>query len=404
MRFHEFVALMALLIAVNALGLDIMLPALGRIAAELNVTVENYQQLVITVYLAAFGVGQLVYGPIADRYGRRPLLFGTMALYAATSFVAAHVASFELLLVVRTVQGFAAASTRVLSIAIIRDCYSGRRMARVTSLCLMVFLMVPIVAPTLGQMILRVVPWHGLFYFLGGFSLFVAGWAWFRLSETLAPENRRPISVGSITDAARMTLSNRNSLCYTIASSVLYGGLIGFLSCSQQIFAHTFDAASMFGLGFAVISGMMAVAALINSRIVERLGTRLVSHSALIAMIVLCIVRLGFVLTGAETLWIFIIIHAATMFLFGLTGSNFGAMAMEPLGHIAGTASSIQGFVSSVIGTAIGLMIGQSFSGTTLPLTVGFLIASTIALVMVLIAERGRLFHAHNVRPTIQPL
>lgn len=399
LHFGEFVALMASLMAVNALGIDIMLPALGRIGADLGVRIENHQQLVVAVYIGAFGFGQLVHGPLADRFGRRPVLFWTMGIYALMSFIAAHAGSFDLLLVARALQGFAAASTRVLSISIIRDCYAGRRMARVTSLCFMVFLAVPIAAPTLGQLILLVAPWHWIFYLLGAYSLFVAGWAWLRLPETLAPGRRRSIGVGSIFDAARTTLRDRFSLGYALASAVVYGGLVGFLNSSQQIFAHTFHAPELFAPGFAAVAGMMAVAALLNSRIVERLGTRMVAHGALLAMILLSLVRLGIVASGHETLLLFVLLHGATMFLFGLTGSNFSAMAMDRMGHIAGTAASIQGFMQSVIGTLIGVAIGQAFSGTSLPLTLGFLIGSIAALAIILIAERGRLFSAHHAPP-----
>lgn len=399
LHFGEFVALMASLMAVNALGIDIMLPALGRIGTDLGVAVENHQQLVVAVYIGTFGFGQLVHGPLADRFGRRPVLFWTMGIYALMSFIAAHAGSFELLLVARGLQGFAAASTRVLSISIVRDCYAGRRMARVTSLCFMVFLAVPIAAPTLGQLILLVAPWHWIFYLLGAYSLFVAGWAWLRLPETLARDRRRSISVGSMVDAARTTLHDRFSLGYALASAVVYGGLVGFLNSSQQIFAHSFNAPELFAPGFAAIAGMMAVAALINSRIVERLGTRLVAHGALLGMILLSLVRLGIVASGHETLLLFVLLHGATMFLFGLTGSNFSAMAMERMGHIAGTAASIQGFMQSVIGTLIGVAIGQAFSGTSLPLTLGFLIGSIAALGIILVAERGRLFQAHHTPP-----
>jgi len=399
LHFGEFVALMASLMAVNALGIDIMLPALGRIGADLGVRIENHQQLVVAVYIGAFGFGQLVYGPLADRFGRRPVLFGTMGIYALMSFIAAHAGSFDLLLVARGLQGFAAASTRVLSISIVRDCYAGRRMARVTSLCFMVFLAVPIAAPSLGQLILLVAPWRWIFYLLGGYSLLVAAWAWLRLPETLARERRRSIGFASILDATRTTLRDRFSLGYALASAVIYGGLVGFLNSAQQIFAHSFKAPQLFAPGFAAVAMMMAVAALLNSRIVERLGTRMVAHGALLAMILLSLVRLAIVATGHETLPLFILLQGSTMFLFGLTGSNFSAMAMEKVGHIAGTAASIQGFMQSVIGTLIGVVIGQAFSGTSLPLTVGFLIGSVAALAIILIAERGRLFQALNSQP-----
>lgn len=398
LRFREFVALMASLMAVNALGIDLMLPALGQIGTDLGVAIENRQQLVILAYVGTFGLGQLFYGPLADRFGRRPVLLVAMAIYAVTAFVAAHAASFELLLVARGLQGFSAASSRVLSISIIRDCYTGRRMARVMSLAFMAFLIVPVAAPTIGQLVLLIAPWHWLFYLLGGFALFVAIWAWLRLPETLPADRRRPVNPRSIRDAVVATLSNRYSFGYTIAGGLLFGGLLGFLSSSQQIFDHTLGAPQYFAIGFALIAGGMAAAALLNSRIVEKLGMRMVSHAALLGMILLSLLRLPVILSGHESLWVFISLQAMMMFLFGLTGSNFGAMAMEPMGAIAGTASSIQGFMSNAIATMIGLAIGQSFAGSTLPLSLGHLLGTTASLAIVLIVERGRLFRPLNAQ------
>jgi DHA1 family bicyclomycin/chloramphenicol resistance-like MFS transporter len=399
LRFHEFVALMASLMAVNAFGIDIMLPALGRIGADLGVSVENHQQLVISVYVGAFGIGQLFYGPLADRFGRRPVLLGSMAVYALMSFIAAHAASFDFLLVARATQGFAAASSRTLSISIIRDCYAGRSLARVMSLAFLAFLIVPVAAPTIGQLLLLVAPWHWIFYALGAFSLFVSLWAWLRLPETLPRDRRQPIDPRSIARAMAATIADRYSLGYTLASGLIYGGLMGFLTSSQQIFDHRFGRPEYFAIGFALVAGGMACAALLNSRIVERLGMRMVSHSALLAMILMNVIRLIITLAGYETLLVFIAMQAAIMFLFGLIGSNFGAMAMEPMGEIAGTASSVQGFLSTVVGTLIGLIIGQSFTGTTIPLELGFLLGGFGSLGIVLLVERGRLFHAHHMQP-----
>lgn len=399
MSFHEFVALMASLMAVNAMGIDTMLPALGKIGADFGVTVENHQQLVIAIYFGSFGIGQLFYGPLADRFGRRPVLLFAMAIYAITCFIAAQAGSFEMLLVARALQGFSAASSRVLSVSIIRDCYAGRRMARVMSLAFMTFMIVPVVAPTLGEIILLVAPWPWIFYAIGGFGLFVGAWAWLRLPETLPSDRRQPIHPRTIGIAALRTVTDRYSIGYTVGSSMIFGSMMGYLNSSEQIFARTFHAPEYFAMGFAMVSGAMALAGLLNSRIVERLGMRMVSHGALLAIILLCIVRLGVVLSGQETMWLFIAVQGLTMFLLGLTGSNFSAMAMEPMGDIAGTASSVQGFLSTSIATVMGLLIGQSFTGSTLPLTFGFLLGSVLSLAVVLTVERGRLFRAHNVKP-----
>jgi len=403
LRFGEFVALMASLMAVNALGIDMMLPALGLIGAELGITVENHQQLVIAVYIASFGLGQLLYGPLADRYGRRPILLGAMLVYATMSLLAALAHSIELLLVARAFQGLAAASTRVLSVSIIRDCYAGRTMARVMSLTFMVFLAVPVLAPTLGQLVLLVAPWHWIFYGLAAFSLCVALWAHQRLPETLAAADRQSIALGAMRRAAREILGDRYSIGYTLAGACLHGGLLGFLNCSPQIFAHSFGAPQLFTLCFAIIAGMMAGASLLNSRVVERLGSRFVSHGALLGLVLIDLVRVAIVLGGVETASLFTLTYAASFFLFGLTGPNFGAMAMEPMGHIAGTASSLQGFISTMIAAAIGLIIGQSFAGTTLPLALGWLLGSLAALAIIFIAERGRLFRPHHAQPGPPP-
>ncbi|RYD95994.1 MAG: MFS transporter, partial [Sphingomonadales bacterium] len=259
----EFVAMMASLSAVNALGIDMMLPALPEIGRALHLPVENYQQLVIAVYVASFGMGQLIWGPLADRFGRRSILLGAMAIYAAMSFLAAHSGDFELLLAARALQGLSAASTRVLSSSIIRDCYTGRTMAKIMSLSFMVFLAVPILAPFLGQLVLLVAPWRWIFYVLGGFSLAVALWAGLRLPETLDPANRRPISVRAITSAAREVLTNRYSIGYSVAMGCIYGGLLGFLNSSQQILAHVFGRPDLFAVCFGAIVVFMAAAALL---------------------------------------------------------------------------------------------------------------------------------------------
>lgn len=400
--FGEFVGLIASLIAVHALGIDVMLPALGLIGRDLGIAVENHQQLVIIVYIAGFGIGQLFWGPIVDRFGRRRILLGAMAVYAGMSFIAALAGSFELLLLARLFQGLSAASTRILSQSIIRDCYSGRQMARVSSSAFMIFLAVPILAPTLGQLILLVAPWHWIFYLLGAYSLGVAFWAWKRLPETLDPTHRRPASLRSIADAARSVATNRQSLGYTVAMGLIYGGLLAFLNSAPQILLHVFHAPELFATCFAIITAFMVVAALMNARMVERYGMRLISHIALVSLILICLVRLAVVLTGQETLVLFTLLNGLSFLCYGLVGSNFGALAMDPMGHIAGTAASVQGFLSTAIGTIVALIIGQSFAGSTLPLTLGWEFEALAALAVVLITERGRLFRdRREKRPVV---
>lgn len=392
MGFREFIGLMAALMAINALGIDTMLPALPQMAASLGITEDNQRQWIIAAYLFGFGAAQLFYGPLADRFGRRPVLLGSLGLFALMSVAATLAHDFDTIIITRTLQGVAAASSRVLTISIVRDCYEGRKMARVMSLTFIVFLAVPILAPSIGQLIMLAAPWHWIFHALAAYAVLILVWAALRLPETLHPEDRQRIAVRELAAAARRVLTDRTSLGYTIASALLFGSLLGFINSAQQIFTDVFDAASYFTLVFAGVAGFMGLASFLNSRIVERLGTRRVSHAALLAMIAVSAVHVVVAASGAETLASFAAFQAATMFCFGLAGSNFGAMAMEPVGHIAGTASSIQGFISTVCAAAIGLVIGQSYNHTTVPVAAGYLILALLSLAAVLFTERGRLF------------
>jgi len=397
MGFREFVGLIAALMAMNALGIDSMLPALPAIGEALHIPNENQRQWIIAAYVFGFGSMQLVYGPMADRFGRKPILITSMSLFVVTSIVAACAWDFQSIIIARVLQGISAAASRVLAISIVRDRYSGRQMARVMSLSFIVFLAVPILAPSIGQLILLFWPWRGIFLLLAAFAALVAIWAGLRLPETLHPEDRRPLSVAKVASAIRLVLGNRYSLGYTLASTALFGALMGFIVSAQQIFADIFRLPREFPLVFAGIAAAMGVASYTNSRIVERLGTRLVSHSALLGFILFSGIHTGIAATGHETVLTFALLQAATMGCFGLAGSNFGSMAMEPVGHIAGTASSIQGFTSTLGGAALGITIGQNFDGTTLPLALGYLVLGLVSLAIVAITERGRLFHAHPV-------
>jgi DHA1 family bicyclomycin/chloramphenicol resistance-like MFS transporter len=290
-------------------------------------------------------------------------------------------------------QGVAVAAVRVVTVSVVRDCYGGRQMARVMSLAFMVFLAVPVLAPSIGQLLMLLVPWRGLFWALTAYALILFAWIAFRLPETLHPEYRRAISVGSVARSIGRALSDRQAVGYMLAQTVLSGALYGFINSVEQIFADAFHAPGLMPGVFAGIAGMMALASLTNSRIVERLGTRRVSHSALLGFVGIEIVHIAIAFTGHETLWTFSACQGIAMFCFGLSMSNFGAMAMEPLADVAGTAASVQGFVTVVLGSLIGYWIGQHFDGTTVPMTAGFALAGILALAIILTTEGGRLFH-----------
>jgi DHA1 family bicyclomycin/chloramphenicol resistance-like MFS transporter len=397
--YWEFIALTAALMALNALAIDIMIPALQQIGASLGVVDENHRQFVITAYIVGFGAAQLCFGPLSDAFGRRKPLIAGLVIYVAAACGAAFAPSFVAILLLRFVQGIGAAATRVIAISVIRDCFGGRRMAEIMSLVFMVFMAVPVVAPGLGQFIMLFASWHWIFIAMGAGALLTAIWSIFRLPETLAPENTRPFTIAAVTEGFYIVCSNRVALCYTLACMATFSALFGFITSAQQIYMEVYDLGNLFGFVFAGIAGMMSLSNFLNSRLVGRFGMRRLAHGAMFAFIAVCCI--WFVASVATThlpFVPFLVLFTTVMFLFGFIGSNFNALAMEPLGHVAGTASSVLGFAQTFGGGINGTMIGQSFDGTVTPIAAGFCVVSFIALGLVLIAERGRLFQPHNPR------
>ncbi|SDN90555.1 MFS transporter, DHA1 family, bicyclomycin/chloramphenicol resistance protein [Phyllobacterium sp. OV277] len=396
----EFIGMMAMLMAINALAIDIMLPGLQQIGASLGVTNENHRQYVISAYLLGFSISQLFYGPISDRFGRRkPLLFG-LAVYVIAATSAAFVPSFASLLFFRLIQGIGSAATRVITISIVRDVYGGRQMAEVMSLIMMVFMIVPVIAPGTGQAVMIFGDWHLIFIFMAVIAAAVTLWMYIRLPETFDPADQRPFTLKSVAQGFKIVLTNRVALCYTLASAFLFGALFGFINSAQQIYIGIYDLGIWFPVAFASVAITMAFSSFMNSRLVGRFGMRRLSHGALLGFLTISTIWVLLTIFGPypTPFPLYLVLFALAMFQFGWIGSNFNALAMEPLGHVAGTASSVLGFMGTAGGGAIGALIGQSFDGTTLPLVMGFFVVSVIGLIFVLIAEKGKLFHPHNPR------
>jgi DHA1 family bicyclomycin/chloramphenicol resistance-like MFS transporter len=397
MGFREFVACIALIQATIAMAIDMMVPALGNIALSLHVAQPNERQWVVTAFVLGFGGAQLFYGVLADRFGRKTILLLALATYVVCSFLAAVSGSFSELLAARALQGIGAAGAQVLAISIVRDCYSGRLMAEVNSLSFMVFLSAPILAPSIGQALLLVAPWPSIFVLLGVYTMLIMGWVAWRLPETQHAEDRRAIAWGEVVAALGLTLQNRISLGYSFAMTLILGSWFGFINSAQQVFAQVFLALKLFPIIFATCSIFMAIAALTNARLVARLGMRPLSHNAMVGFILMAVLQASLALSGHDSLVSFTVLQAAMMFCFGLLAGNFGAMSMEPLGHVAGTAASVQGFITMLGAAVIGFFIGQMFNGTLVPLTVGFALCGIFALAVIFWAERGRLFKASVV-------
>lgn len=390
----EFIALAAALMSLNALAIDIMLPGLQEIGAGLGVDNENHRQYVISAYFAGMAAALLPYGPASDHFGRRgPVLFG-LVIYVGAAIGAAFSSSFEMLLALRFIQGIGAASTRVIAVSMVRDCFGGRQMAETMSLIFMVFMVIPVVAPSIGQVMMLVGDWRFIFIAMGLIGLAIALWAAFRMPETLHPHDRRPFTLGSIGNAFGVVLTNRFSLLYTLASTAVFASLFAFINSAQQIYVGIYGMGVLFPILFALVAGFMALSSYLNSRLVVRFGMRRLSHGALTGFMLVSGVWFFWSLWGHLPITPFVILFAIAMFQFGWIGSNFNSIAMEPLGHIAGSASSVQGFIQTLGGGLIGALIGQAFDGTTTPLAAGFFTLAIVALLLVAIAERGRLYRS----------
>ncbi|QRG04896.1 multidrug effflux MFS transporter [Xanthobacter dioxanivorans] len=396
--FPEFVALIALLMGMTAFSIDNLLPAFGAIRADFALADPNRVQVMVYAYLLGIGAAQFFYGPVSDVLGRRPILFAGLAIYAAGSLIALFTTDFNVLIAARVIQGVGAAAGRVLAIAIVRDRFEGREMARIMSLSMMVFLTVPIVAPALGSVILVFGSWHLIFVAMLALALLL--WVWFglRMPETLHPEYRIPFSLRGIGRAVVLTLTTRRSAGYAVAIGLMMGSLMAYVGSASQVFqTDIYKLGHLFPVAFAAVAGIMAVAAFINASLVRRVGMRRLSHGGICGFIATGALMVGSSLAfdGKPPLVLFCALVASAQFLFALTVPNFNSMAMEPLGAVAGTASSFIGGFTTLMSSVLGFFVGRAFDGTVLPLSLGYMVLGAIALGWVLWAEKGRLF-GHN--------
>ena len=388
----ELIIMMASLMSLNALAIDIMLPALGLISDDFALPNVNDRQWTITSYIYGVAIGSILYGSLADRYGRRPVLLVTISIYTGFGILCALAWDYDLLLIGRFIQGLAAASMGVLANSIIRDRYDGDAMARAMSTIMMVFMIVPITAPLLGQMVLHVAPWKAIFLVLSTAGLAIFLWVMMRLPETLHPEDKTPIRIKSVASAWYKVIFNRNSFGHVIASGLMMAPLFAYIASAQQIFFDIFGAGDIFVNIFALNAGAMSIASFTNSRIVMRFGARRVSQSALIFFIMVSIIHFAFAEAGWLSLWSFTAVLVPSMAMVGFTGANFSSIAMQPFGKTAGVASSFQNFARSGLSSMIGAAIGLQFDGTILPLATGFLVCGIASLAFIFWAEKGKLF------------
>jgi DHA1 family bicyclomycin/chloramphenicol resistance-like MFS transporter len=389
---REMTALLAGLMALNALAIDAMIPALPDIGRSLHVVHENERQLVVIAYFLGFASTQLLWGPLADRFGRKPILACGVTLYGFFALLCAFAASFPLLIAGRVAMGASAAVTRVLVVAMVRDLFEAEAMARVMSLVFMTFMLVPVLAPNIGQLILLFAPWRAIFILLGAYAVVMLSWSWFRLPETLHPEFRRGLDWRQLSGAILESVRDRQSRGYTLAVTISFSGLIAYISSIQQIVFDAFHEGRFIGLVFASIAAPMALASYLNSRVVGHFGLRRVGHTAAAAFAIVTAIHAALALSGFESLPVFIVMQGLTMACFSFTSSNLGTLAMENMAPIAGTASSVQGVVGTVGAALIGFAIGQQFNGTPVPFIVGTAICASAGFLLIVLTEPKRMF------------
>jgi MFS transporter, DHA1 family, multidrug resistance protein len=397
---RELIVLLALLMSLNALNIDAMIPALDDMARELGAVDGNRRQLVVAVYSIAMGIGCLVPGSYADRYGRRPILLFSLACYSMFSLAIAFLHDFETMLLMRLVCGITAAGLMVAPMAIVRDLYEGDGMARLMSVIAAVFITVPVIAPSLGQAVLLVAGWRWIFVALAVIGALAALWVWHRLPETLAPENRQMIVLPVIARNMRAALVNRQSIGYVLGTMLVMGGVFGYVNIAQQLYTEHFGLSDhVFPVVFGATAAMMAVANITNSRIVMRFGARRVSHTGVLLFIAVSAVQVWSTHAHPGNISWFAPLMSLNLGLLGFLGANFGSIAMQPFAQIAGAASSVHSFFRMFGAAMVGLVIGQFYDGTAQPFAMALLICSTLALCFVLYSEKGVLFRRLNVRP-----
>lgn len=389
MSQREFILIIAALMSMVALTTDAMLPALGYMAQEFAVD-GNAIQLVVTSVFVGHALGQLVYGPMSDTYGRRRSIFVGLGIFCIGSLISVWAESLEMMLAGRFLQGFGASGPRVMVVALVRDCFSGAAMARIMSFAMTLFMAVPIMAPLIGQGILLVGPWPWIFGFFVMFAAVMFTWVYMRLDETLKPENRLSLHPKKLWYTMRQVLVNPIAMGYSFVAGLVFGGFMGYLSSSLQIFQQVYSVGEAFPIYFAVLALPTIAASLINAKLVMRFGMYSLVQVTNVITGVACLAFYIYANTtvSGPSLGEFMTLCSIIFFGIGFRFGNLNALAMEPLGKLAGMGASVVGSCTTLMGVPIGMWVGMSYDGTVLPLVLGFCVTSWVAFIFMLYLNR----------------
>jgi MFS transporter, DHA1 family, multidrug resistance protein len=384
----EFTVLIALLMSVIAISIDALLPALGVIRADLNIVDPNKAQLIISAIFLGMAIGQLICGPLSDATGRKKVLYVGIGLFLVGSLICFFAKDLNTMLFGRLLQGLGVSGPYVTAISVVRDQFSGRQMAKIMSIVMLIFMGVPAIAPSLGQAIILLADWQSIFLFYIGYAIVITAWIFFRLEETLPKEKRIAFSTASFAAGFKEVLTHRVTIGYTLCMGLFFGSMIGYLNSSQQIFQVHFNTGKLFTVYFGLLALIFGAASLGNSFVVEKMGMHRICYIAVKIMMIASAIFLALHSITAINLWMFLIFAGLIFFCFGFLFGNMNAIAMEPMGHIAGIASAIIGSLSSVIALVIGTGIGQAYNNTVIPVTCGFLVLSSLAYLTMRVADK----------------
>lgn len=390
----EFVTLLAMMTSILALSIDAILPALGDIARELELANDNDAQLVVSAMFLGFAIGQIIAGPLADSFGRKPIIYVGYVVFILGCILSLFASNFAVMLLGRVLQGLGAAAPRIVGIALVRDCYEGRAMAQIMSIVMAIFILVPAIAPAIGQGILLFATWRAIFLLLLVMAVIAFLWFMLRQPETLPKEAQRPFSFEAIARGIREIAGYRAVTGYTLAAGVVFGAFLGYLNSAQQVFQTAYDTGQWFAVYFGGAALSIGAASVFNSRYVMQLGMRYLTWWSLIVLTTASFVfaQVVFAFGGVPPLWLFMVWLLTAFFGIGILFGNLNALAMEPIGHMAGLGAAAIGSVSTFISLPLGWAIGASFNGTVTPLVLGFAVLGAASLAVMLWTERGSVF------------